>query len=196
MRTEPLAANNNSDLANEMERVAAAVDRQFDTLLQVPDDPRRELYEAMRHAAIGGGKRLRPLLVMATAGLFNVDESCAIRAATAGEALFITLAVAGFSRGELSVTVENNELVIRGRQRDEEGRTYLHRGIAARQFQRAFVLADGMEVTGAVLENGLLKVDLARPEPQKTVRRIEIVEEAPETDRRPQRETRRAEATE
>ncbi|PKQ07805.1 MAG: heat-shock protein Hsp20 [Alphaproteobacteria bacterium HGW-Alphaproteobacteria-11] len=123
---------------------------------------------------------------------YNVEQLTA----TAGEALRITLAVAGFSRDELSVTVENNELVIRGRQRDEEGRTYLHRGIAARQFQRAFVLADGMEVTGAVLENGLLKVDLARPEPQKTVRRIEIVEEAPETVRRPQRAERRAEATE
>ena len=72
-----------------MGQVATAVDRQFDSLLQVPDDARSELYEAMRHAAIGGGKRLRPLLVMATAGLFNVDESCAIRAATAVEALHV-----------------------------------------------------------------------------------------------------------
>jgi len=88
-RTEPLAANNNSDLFREMGRVATAVDQQFDTLLSVPDDARRDLYEAMRHAAIGGGKRLRPLLVMATAGLFNVDESCAIRAATAVEALHV-----------------------------------------------------------------------------------------------------------
>jgi farnesyl diphosphate synthase len=84
-----VAANNNSDLSMEIARVAAAVDRQFDTLLQVPDDPRRELYEAMRHAAIGGGKRLRPLLVMATSRLFNVDEACAIRAATAVEALHV-----------------------------------------------------------------------------------------------------------
>jgi farnesyl diphosphate synthase len=89
MRTEPLAANNNSDLFREMGRVATAIDRQFDSLLQVPDDARSELYEAMRHAAIGGGKRLRPLLVMATARLFNVDESCAVRAATAVEALHV-----------------------------------------------------------------------------------------------------------
>ncbi|MEO9600015.1 polyprenyl synthetase family protein [Parasphingorhabdus sp.] len=72
-----------------MGRIATAIDGQFDALLQVPDDARRELYEAMRHAAIGGGKRLRPLLVMSTAGLFNVDESCAIRAATAVEALHV-----------------------------------------------------------------------------------------------------------
>jgi farnesyl diphosphate synthase len=89
MRTEPLAANNNSNLLREMGRVATAVDRQFDTLLQIPGDARRELYEAMRHAAIGGGKRMRPLLVMATASLFNVDQSCALRAATAVEALHV-----------------------------------------------------------------------------------------------------------
>lgn len=84
-----MPANNNANLLRETERVAAAIDRQFDTLLQVPNDARGELYEAMRHAAIGGGKRMRPLLVMATAGLFNVDESCAIRAATAVEALHV-----------------------------------------------------------------------------------------------------------
>ena len=84
-----MAANSNLDLMAEMERVAADVDRQFDLLLQVPDDARAELYGAMRHAAIGGGKRLRPLLVMATARLFNVDESCALRAATAVEALHV-----------------------------------------------------------------------------------------------------------
>ena len=72
-----------------MARVAAAVDKQFDLLLTVPDDPRAELFEAMRHSAIGGGKRLRPLLVMATARLFNVNENCAIRAATAVEALHV-----------------------------------------------------------------------------------------------------------
>ncbi|WP_417621183.1 polyprenyl synthetase family protein [Parasphingorhabdus sp.] len=72
-----------------MGRVATAVDRQFDMLLEIPDDARRKLYEAMRHAAIGGGKRLRPLLVMATARLFNVDDSCALRAATAVEALHV-----------------------------------------------------------------------------------------------------------
>lgn len=91
--------------------------------------------------------------------------------------LRITLAVAGFTRDQLEVTLEENQLSIRGRQADEEtGREFLHRGIAARQFQRTFVLADGMEVTGAALENGLLVVDLARPEPQRVVRTIEIRE--------------------
>lgn len=123
---------------------------------------------------------------------YNVEQLTA----RAGEALRITLAVAGFSRDELAVTVEQNELVIRGRQREEDDRTYLHRGIAARQFQRAFVLADGMEVTGARLENGLLKIDLARPEPQKSVIKVEIVEEQPAAGRRPAPEARRAGATE
>jgi HSP20 family molecular chaperone IbpA len=90
--------------------------------------------------------------------------------------LRITLAVAGFDRDQLEVTLEENQLVIRGKQEDEPEREYLHRGIAARQFQRAFVLADGMEVTGASLENGLLVVDLARPEPERVVRTIQIRE--------------------
>ncbi len=84
-----MSANNDLDLMTEMESVTADVDRQFDFLLKVPDDARADLYRAMRHSAIGGGKRLRPLLVMATARLFNVDESCAIRAATAVEALHV-----------------------------------------------------------------------------------------------------------
>jgi HSP20 family molecular chaperone IbpA len=86
----------------------------------------------------------------------------------------ITLALAGFNRDELEITVEENQLIIRGGQKDEEQRSYLHRGIAARQFQRAFVLADGMEVKDAVLENGLLTIDLERREPERIVRRIEI----------------------
>jgi HSP20 family molecular chaperone IbpA len=87
----------------------------------------------------------------------------------------ITLAVAGFSEADLSITLEDKQLVIRGRQTDEaEGRVFLHRGIAARQFQRSFVLADGVEVTGAVIENGLLHVDLRRAEPETVVRSIEI----------------------
>ncbi len=90
------------------------------------------------------------------------------------ERLRITLAVAGFTREQLDVTVEEKELVIRGRQVDETERVYLHRGIAARQFQRTFVLADGMRVLGAELKNGLLSVDLARPEPERVVRRITI----------------------
>jgi HSP20 family molecular chaperone IbpA len=97
------------------------------------------------------------------------------RANGRADCLRITLAVAGFSPGELDVTVEENELVIRGKQsEDETGREFLHRGIAARQFQRTFVLADGMEVVGAVLEGGLLSVDLERPETARTPRRINI----------------------
>ena len=86
----------------------------------------------------------------------------------------IILAVAGFARDQIELTVEENQLVVRGRQKDEDGRAYLHRGIAARQFNRAFVLADGMRVREARLDNGLLEIDLERPEPQKLVRRIEI----------------------
>lgn len=90
------------------------------------------------------------------------------------ERLRITLAVAGFCREELDITLEENQLVIRGRQQDDKSRQYLHRGIAARQFQRAFLLADGMEVLGAELQNGLLSVDLARPEPERIIRKIDI----------------------
>ncbi|MFL6933529.1 MAG: Hsp20 family protein [Xanthobacteraceae bacterium] len=90
------------------------------------------------------------------------------------ERLRITLAVAGFSRAQLDITVEENQLVIRGKQQDDKSRQYLHRGIASRQFQRTFVLADGMDVLGADLKNGLLSIDLARPEPPRTVRTISI----------------------
>jgi HSP20 family molecular chaperone IbpA len=90
------------------------------------------------------------------------------------ERLRITLAVAGFTREQLDVSVEENQLLIRGRQQDDKTRQYLHRGIAARQFQRTFVLADGMEVLGAELRNGLLSVDLARPEPERVVKTIAI----------------------
>jgi HSP20 family molecular chaperone IbpA len=92
------------------------------------------------------------------------------------ERLRITLAVAGFTRDELDITVEENQLAIRGRQRDEQTRQYLHRGIAARQFQRTFVLADGIEVLGADLKNGLLSIDLARPEPERVVKTIAITD--------------------
>lgn len=88
--------------------------------------------------------------------------------------LRITLAVAGFSREQLDVLLEEKELVIRGRQAEETERTYLHRGIAARQFQRTFLLAEGMRVLGAELKNGLLSVDLVRPEPERVVKRIAI----------------------
>jgi HSP20 family molecular chaperone IbpA len=93
---------------------------------------------------------------------------------TAPERLRITLAVAGFTREQLEVTLEENQLVIRGRQQDDKERQYLHRGIAARQFQRAFLLADGMRVMGADLSNGLLSVDLVRPEPERVIRKIDI----------------------
>jgi HSP20 family molecular chaperone IbpA len=91
------------------------------------------------------------------------------------ERLRITLAVAGFSADVLDVSVEENELAIRGRQADEDkGRVFLHRGIAARQFHRTFVLADGMQVVGAELKDGLLSIDLERPEAARVARRIEI----------------------
>jgi HSP20 family molecular chaperone IbpA len=92
------------------------------------------------------------------------------------ERLRITLAVAGFTRDQLDVTVEENQLVIRGRQHDDKTRQYLHRGIASRQFQRTFVLADGMEVLGADLNSGLLSIDLARPEPGRLVKSISITD--------------------
>jgi HSP20 family molecular chaperone IbpA len=88
--------------------------------------------------------------------------------------LRITLAVAGFTRDQLDVSVEDSQLVIRGRQQDDKTRQYIHRGIAARQFQRTFVLADGMEVLGADLRNGLLSVDLVRPQPERIVKSISI----------------------
>lgn len=87
----------------------------------------------------------------------------------------ITLAVAGFSEDDLSITVEDRQLVVRGRQQDDQSdRVFLHRGIAARQFQRTFLLADGVEVGGAKLSNGLLHVDLARSAPETVVREISI----------------------
>jgi HSP20 family molecular chaperone IbpA len=88
--------------------------------------------------------------------------------------LRITLAVAGFSEDDLEVTTEESQLVIRGRQGEQAERDYLHRGIAARQFQRVFVLADGLQVAGASLKNGLLSIDLIRPEPERMVRKINI----------------------
>ena len=88
--------------------------------------------------------------------------------------LRITLAVAGFSNDDLDVSVEGNQLIIRGRQSDTQEHEYLHQGIAARQFQRVFMLADGMEVINALLKNGLLSIDVERPELEKRVQHIEI----------------------
>ena len=91
------------------------------------------------------------------------------------DSLRITLAVAGFSEDDLDVTTEENQLIIRGRQSETGDRDYLHRGIAARQFQRMFVLAEGMQVSRAELKNGLLSVDLIRPEPVRMVKKINIL---------------------
>jgi HSP20 family molecular chaperone IbpA len=92
----------------------------------------------------------------------------------APERLRITLAVAGFTQEQLEITLEERQLVIRGRQQEDKERVFLHRGIAARQFQRAFLLAEGMQVQGADLVNGLLSVDLARPEPERVIQKISI----------------------
>ncbi|HSZ73934.1 MAG TPA: Hsp20 family protein [Rhizomicrobium sp.] len=98
---------------------------------------------------------------------YNIEE-------LAEDRLRITLAVAGFTQAELSVTVEENQLVIRGKQSENGDKNFLHRGIAARQFQRAFVLAEGIDVVGAALENGLLAIELVRPKPEPVIRTIEI----------------------
>ena len=99
---------------------------------------------------------------------FNIEQ-------TSDFSYRITLAVAGFAESDLSITVEDRQLVIRGRQKDDsEGRVFLHRGIAARQFQRSFVLADGVDVGEAIMENGLLHVDLTREKPQSVVQTINI----------------------
>ena len=103
---------------------------------------------------------------------YNIERLA--RDAQKPERLRITLAVAGFTRDQLEVSIEENQLVIRGRQQDDKSRQYLHRGIAARQFQRTFVLAEGMEVLGADLKNGLLEIDLARPEPERLVKKVSI----------------------
>lgn len=91
-----------------------------------------------------------------------------------GHRLRITLAVAGFAADDLEVQIQDNQLVIRGKQQDDDGKVYLHRGIAARQFQRSFVLAEGIEVAGAALDNGLLHIELARPVSEPAVRTIQI----------------------
>lgn len=104
---------------------------------------------------------------------YNVEQ-------TSDNALRITLAVAGFAMDDLNIRVEDNQLVVRGKQTDDKERLYLHRGIAARQFQRSFVLAEGIEVAGAWLDNGLLHIDLVRPSLESRVRTIEIRQEPAE----------------
>jgi HSP20 family molecular chaperone IbpA len=106
---------------------------------------------------------------------YNIERLRADTVTGEPDRLRITLAVAGFAEEDLDVTTEENQLTIRGRQGTEPGeREFLHRGIASRQFQRSFMLADGMAVIGAVLKNGLLSIDLVRPEPAKMVRKINI----------------------
>ena len=110
---------------------------------------------------------------------YNIEQ-------TAPAGLRITVAVAGFTMDDLQITEEDNQLVIRGRQTDDtQGRVFIHRGIAARQFQRAFVLAEGIEVKGAWLDSGLLHIDLARPQPASKVRTIRIGKPATVVDGTP-----------
>ena len=98
---------------------------------------------------------------------YNIEQ-------TSADGLRITLAVAGFTMADLDIEIDQKQLVIRGRQAEDADKVYLHRGIAARQFQRTFVLADGIEILGATLDNGLLHIDMKRVEPESTARKIEI----------------------
>lgn len=103
---------------------------------------------------------------------YNIERIA--KTGEASETLRITLAVAGFTREELEITLEDRQLTVRGKSQDDKSREYLYRGIAARQFQRSFVLAEGIEVRAADLSNGLLSIDLVRLEPERLVRRIDI----------------------
>jgi HSP20 family molecular chaperone IbpA len=102
---------------------------------------------------------------------YNIERSVGENGA---ERFLISIAVAGFARTDLEVSVEDNQLMVRGRQADEPGRDFLHRGIAARQFQRSFLLADGMEVKDATLGHGMLVITLERPKAPKIARQIDI----------------------
>ena len=106
---------------------------------------------------------------------YNVEQ-------VSDDRLIITLAVAGFGPEDLQVQVEHNQLLVRGHQADDGERVYLHRGIAARQFQRSFVLAEGIEVAGASLDNGLLSIDLVRPVIEPKLRTIEIATARPQAE--------------
>lgn len=116
---------------------------------------------------------------------YNIERISAGEATVNGagqepvDRLRITLAVAGFRREQLEITLEDNQLVIRGRQEEDKARQYVHRGIAARQFNRSFVLADGIEVKSADLKDGLLSIDLVRREPERLVRKVEIRQSGP-----------------
>jgi HSP20 family molecular chaperone IbpA len=122
-----------------------------------------EIERLIGRAAKGGGDGYPP---------YNIERIP--RDGDASELLRITLAVAGFTRDQLDITLEDKQLTVRGKQQDDKERDYLYRGIASRQFSRTFVLADGIEVKSADLTNGLLAIDLQRLEPERLVRRIEI----------------------
>jgi HSP20 family molecular chaperone IbpA len=102
---------------------------------------------------------------------YNIERSLD---AEGEETFLISIAVAGFGQADLELTVEDNQLLVKGRQKDDSSREYLHRGIAARQFQRNFLLADGMVVKDAILRNGMLMIAVVRPRAEKIARRIEI----------------------
>lgn len=104
---------------------------------------------------------------------YNIERIA--RQGAVPEMLRITLAVAGFEQDQIEVTQEENQLFIRGRQQDDKTRCYIHRGIAARQFQRSFLLAEGMQVLSAEMANGLLSIDLARPQMDRMVRKINVL---------------------
>lgn len=106
---------------------------------------------------------------------YNIEQ-------TGENGLRITLAVAGFGMQDLDIEVEKNQLTIRGKQSDDDNKVYLHRGIAARQFMRSFVLADGIEVLGATLDNGLLHIDMQRVQPESTAKKISIQGTQPYTN--------------
>lgn len=121
-----------------------------------------EIERILDRAAKGSGEGYPP---------YNIER---VSNSESGDLLRITLAVAGFTKDQLDVSVEDSQLTIRGKQEDDETREYLHRGIAARQFTRTFVLADGIEVRGADLNNGLLSIELQRPEPERVIKKVKI----------------------
>lgn len=102
---------------------------------------------------------------------YNIEK---LKSDDAGEDIIITLAVAGFLEADLEVRLEDNQLIVLGAQKDDGGSDFLHRGIAARSFSRAFILAEGVDVTKATLKNGLLSIELNRPKPEKRVKTISI----------------------
>ena len=154
-----------------MEPVKVALSEGFETMSRVP---------SLSSPFLLGFEEIERVLDRVAKGAegyppYNIERLA--REGSNPDRLRITLAVAGFTRDQLDVSIEESQLVIRGRQQDDKSRQYLHRGIAARQFQRTFVLAEGMEVLGADLKNGLLSIDLIRPEPERVIKTIAISEQ-------------------